>query len=149
MDYLNLTPTERILDWRNFRKNLKNKSENDQLESIAKYWANVPISTYSIDWDHPEIWSTPWEVLYDFDLDDTLVAYMMEQTLILSGWNIERINLCYIKDIKQEEQLMVVIVDNKYLLNYSVGEVFELDRIKNDCIFLIKYQYINNQHIEV
>jgi hypothetical protein len=149
MDFFNLSPTERILDWRNFRKLLKNKTEMEQLDLTVKYWANVPLSTFSIDWDHPEIWSTPWEMIYEFDLDGNAVAYLMEQTLILSGWDSKRIELSYIKDTKYEEQTMVVIVDNKYLLNYSVGEVFDLDRIKNNCIFLVRYQFINNQHIEV
>ena len=149
MNFFNFSPTERILDWRNFRKELKNKEEKEQLEEIAKYWSNIPLKMFSIDWDRPDTWTSPWEMLYEFDLDSNAVAILMEQTLILSGWDALRIKLCYINNIVRKDQTMAVIIDNKYVLNYSVGEVFDLDRVKNDCIFLVKYQYINNQHVEV
>lgn len=144
-----MSSSQRILEWRTFRKSLVDKTELEQLEAVAQYWSKAPLQTFSIDWDKPDTWPTAWEILYECDFDSNSVAYMIEQTLILSGWDASRIRLCYINDIKLQVQMMVVIVDNKYILNYSLGEVFDLDRIKGNCIFFIKYQFINNKHVEV
>jgi hypothetical protein len=44
-----MSSSQRILEWRNFRKSLIDKSELEQLEAVAQYWSKAPLQTYSID----------------------------------------------------------------------------------------------------
>src|SRR5580692_3290076 len=118
MNIFLLEPTQRILKWREFRKTLKNNiDEKEQLELVAEFWSHALLQTYSIDYDNPNTWPSPWELIYEGGLCQTAIAYLMVQTLILSGWNNKRIELYFLKN--EKEQIMAVVIDNKYILNFS------------------------------
>jgi len=123
------SPDERRRAWRDFRIELKNtESELDQLKMVAKWWGRCPVTNWSLDWDQPQNWGSPWEVLHDGYYCRNAVAYMMFMTLVLADgqrWTKDRLNLAGIRfqqDIT-EDQWLVLIVDDRWVLNYSLGEV--------------------------
>lgn len=149
LNFYNLSPTQRILKWRELRASLTNKDEFNQLLATAEFWADAPLQTFVLDWDQIEKWPTAWELLYEGNFDTNVVAILMEQTLVLSGWDNARFKLMYIKDTKIEAQMMTLLVDDKWILNYSLREVFDYTRIKHHCLTYIKYQILQNKRIEI
>lgn len=142
-----LSPFQRILLWRDFRSTLYDLDELDKLNAVAEFWSKLPLVTYVIDWHQPQTWPTCWQLLHDGYFDTCAVAYLMEQTLILIGWDPSRLKLLYIKNTKIEEQMMTLLIDDKWALNYSYGEVFDFCKIKNDCLILATYQVVDGKRI--
>lgn len=134
------SPSERLTSWREFRQSLTNLEEMDQLKAVSEWVSLAPTSTYVIDYDDPKAWPTPWELLNQGDFDDTAKAYLMEQTLILAGWSPERLRLHYVRNSKESFQTMVVLVDNKWALNYLHAAVINFDNERVDCAYLVSYR---------
>jgi hypothetical protein len=135
-----LSPSERLAEWRNFRQSLKELDEMEQLERVAVWVSRAPTSNHVLDVDSPKDWPGPWDLLNEGDFDNTATAYLMEQTLLLSGWDASRLRLHLIRNHKMQEQLMILLVDDKWALNYSHAEVFNFDKIRPDCAYLLSYQ---------
>jgi hypothetical protein len=131
---------ERLLAWRSFRQSLEGKTEAEQLHDVAKWYAQAPLSTFVLDFDDPSSWRTPWEVMNDGDFCSTAIAYMMEQTLLLVGWAPERLRLVYVRNMKIQDQMMILLVDDKIALNYVHSAVFNFDNERSDCAYLVQYQ---------
>jgi hypothetical protein len=149
MNFYLLSGSDRILAWRKFRQSLQNLPETDQLSRIARFWGDAPLQTYVIDWDKSNEWPSAWQLVHDGDFDSNVVAILMEQTLILLGWNPERLNLMFIKDSVIEEQMMILVIDNTRVLNYSYYEVFELEQVKNNYSIYVRYKTHNGSYITV
>ena len=137
------------MKWREFRNKLSNFNEFEQLQLTADFWAKVPLQTYVIDWDKSKKWLTAWELIHEGNFDTNVIGLLMEQTLILTGWEPDRLKLMYVKDTKIEDQMMILLVDDKWVLNYSYKEVFDYDRIKPNFVVFIRYQIKNNERIEL
>jgi hypothetical protein len=135
-----LSQEERILAWRSFRQNLEGKPETEQLENIAEWFGQAPLSTFVLDFDRPDTWITPWEIMSEGDFCTTAIAYMMEQTLLLLGWAPERLRLIYVRNMQIQDQMMILLVDDKYALNYEHKAVFNFDNDRSDCAYLVAYQ---------
>lgn len=118
-----LTPGGRLRHWKKFRESLDSiKEDKKLLLSVIKYWERWPMVMFSLDFDHPETWTTPWEVIHENNLCKSSLAYLMYYTLHLSNpkrWLIKRLKL---QLIKSEEIFIALQVDNKYLLNFMLGE---------------------------
>lgn len=135
-----LSPSERLAEWRLFRVSLSELEESEQLARLAVWMSRAPMSNHVLDVDSPNLWPGPWELLNEGDFDNTAVAYLMEQTLLLAGWNPDRLRLHFIRNKALQEQLMILLVDDKWALNYSHAEVFNFDKIRSDCAYLVSYQ---------
>lgn len=144
-----LSPDERMMEWKKFRETLKEFTEIEQLEKVAVWFGQWPTERYLLEWDNPDEWPTPWEILYEGDMCQTTIAYLMSQTLILSGWDTNRLQLSYIDNKKEQLQVMVLIVDNKHVLNYSIYELYDLDKIWNETRFLINYRFVDGKYIKI
>lgn len=150
MNVFLLPASERLAEWRKFRKSLESMDETSQLQAIAKWSAQIPTSNYVIDPDKPEEWPGPWELINDGDFCTTAVAYLMEQTLIMLGWDVDRLKLTFVRDMKRHDQMMVLLVDDKWALNYEYGTVFNFDTVRSDCAYLVTYRPgREGGHIEV
>lgn len=136
-----LSKKDQLLKWKEFRDSIENLSEYDQLEQTMKYWEKAPIITYAIDWN--STFPTPWEVIHEGYYDSNMIAYMMAQTLEMIGWDKERIQMCYIKTKDNTFEGMILIIDNKFLINYSYNEILNIDDYKDNFRFL----RINNNMI--
>jgi hypothetical protein len=149
MNIFLLSATQRILEWRKFRYSLHALPELIQLEEICKFWANAPLTTYALDWDRPDKWPSAWQLISEGNFDAIVVAYLMEQTLILANWDPKRVQLIYLHNPKNSEQTMIVLVDDRWALNYSIGEVFDYSEIKDDCVAVVKYQIQDGKRTEL
>ena len=130
-----LAPQERLLHWKDFRKDLPELPEIEQLSAVAKYWALAPLLKLAHDIEQPQDeWPTPWEMVSAGDWDRNSVAIGMEFTLRLSGWDKDRLQLWMIRDYDISEVILILVVDQKFILNYDYSEVSEYPKTKHDVI---------------
>lgn len=135
-----LPPSERLAEWRTFRTSLASLEEHEQLNSVAKWVALAPTSTYVLDIYDTESWPGPWELLNQGDFDEPAKAYLMEQTLVMAGWAPERLRLHFVRNQSASMETMVLLVDNKWALNYIHADVLNFDIERGNCAYLVSYR---------
>lgn len=127
-----------MLSWRELRHQLTNLPEIEKFDTLLKWWSKAPICAYSIDAYDCSEWPTPWELLNENMFCTSAIAYMMAQTLILSGFDASRVKLMAIKS--SEEERLVMLVDDSIVMNYSYGEVFQWNDILDE--FEVRETYV-------
>lgn len=144
-----LSPAERVRHWREFRLSFSEiETDMEQLVKTMKYWQRFPIMDHLLDVDFPKDWPTPWELIMDGNFCPTCLAYLMEQTLLMSDsrWVGDRLQLMYIHDRSNFVMLMILVIDNKYMINYTYDTIIDFDFIIENCIILHKYQVKDRIH---
>ena len=138
-----LSPSSRLEDWKNFRKSLTDDlAEEEILNRLAKYWTTVPVVRFYLDFDNPDTWPTPWELINDGEFCSTGIAYLMFKTLDLAPtekFKKSEMKLYWIKDLEIEDLCMVLVVNSKYVLNYYYGEVKDWDELQKHCQIICDY----------
>jgi hypothetical protein len=129
-----LSPTDRLAHWKSFRKTLPRFPEAEQMKQVVEYWALPPLMTFAYDPEVPNSWGTPWEMIDEGNWCRNSVAIGMEFTLRLSGWDAKRLKLRYWKDYDISDLILVLQIDDKWLLNYSYRSVVELPNTRHDII---------------
>ncbi len=138
-----LSPKERVRHWREFRLSFdEEETDLEQVFKTIKYWQAFPIQVYFLDIDFPKKWPTPWELIMDGDFCPPSLAYMMEQTLLMSDsrWNKDRLQLMFVDDLDSSEMKMILVIDGKYVANYLLDDVINFDIIQINCIIQHKYK---------
>ena len=137
-----LKSSDRIRHWKSFRDSLDNISEEDQLLMTMKYWNQFPLVNRCIDPYSPENWPTPWELIDESCCCNYSRAYMMKETLLLTAdkrWSNDRLKLKYIIDEKLSDEFIILVADNKYVINYDLDRIIQFDFIVKNCI--IRHEY--------
>ena len=142
-----LSSADRLSAWREFRAEMPHLGELDQLVRLAKWAGQIPVVVFSIDYENPQSWPTPWELIHENHFCPTAVAYLMEQTLVMAGWDPERLRLVYVKNMDDQEQKMILVVDETWALNYSIGELFNFDTIRSGSALLATYRAVEGGHV--
>lgn len=112
----------RILNWREFRKNLC--VWPDDLQKVAGAWSKAPTRNY-LTQDEPDKWPDPWQLIADNHYCDIAVALGIFYTLYLSNYphkNTMRL-VGYKLRRSHKEVNLVVCETEKYGLNYEWGQV--------------------------
>lgn len=141
-------PSQLRREWKALRNELTaDLSDEQHLQRVASWWANAPISKRWLDWDRPGIWPDPWELIATKDFDNSAIALGMEYTLLLSidgRWNQDRVNLWLVSDGKRTMQGLVMVADNRWVLNLEHGRVIGLTE---DLTVHARYNYTNRSHV--
>lgn len=143
---------ERMKLWRDFRRDLEQYPEGEQLQMLARFWGEAPLVDYVIDWDYPEQWPTPWELLYEGDFCRSTIALMMEQTLLCEEngpWTTDRLELQLMRDPNMQVQHIILVVDGKWVLNYDFQEVVDINEMDRDIVIEHKYRASDKGHFIV
>lgn len=144
------SPSNLRKEWKQLRNSLTaDLSDLQQLEIVSKWWAQCPTAHQWLDYDHVHTWPDPWELITTKNLDYSAISLGIEYTLLLNGdgrWTGNRIQLCLASDIGRTMQHLVVIVDNKLVLNASYAKVIDLT---DELIVHSRYRYDNKKHIEI
>lgn len=148
-----LPPEGRLRHWKDFRLSLdENMTDEEHLDSTMKYWNQYPVVNRYIDPYEPETWPTPWELIYENDFCRSTLAYMMEQTLLLSKdgrWLEDRLQLKYINDEELGMEFIILVIDNKHVINYDHDQIFNLDSVLKSCIIHHEYMIDESRHFIV
>lgn len=120
-----LPPTERLRHWKDFRRELADQPTSAQIAAVAAYWSNTPIGALAYNPDDETGWLSPWERIYNNQWCRSSVAIGMENTLRLAGIEADRLRLQLLAD-DICDLLLVLIVDDAFVLNYDWGSVRSL-----------------------
>lgn len=112
----------RLAHWKTFRKDLVNQTLPAQISAVAEYWSKAPLGVCAYDMDTAEDWPNPWELIHNNQWCRSSIAIGMENTLRLAGIANERLTLQLITD-DLYQALLVLIIDDTYVLNYAWGSV--------------------------
>ena len=121
----NSTPEERISMWKDFREEINDLPEDEMLNSIANFFADVPIGSRCLDFYTPESWPTPWELLYHKLFCTSSISLLIYHTLSLVLDN-DRVKIILIDS--DNDRFLVPLVDKHYIFNFELGKV---NNIKN------------------
>lgn len=123
MNLFLLSFEERLRLWKEFRNSLATMDEESRLKSVAEFWAKAPLVSIAYDPSDATKWLTPWEMLKHNEWCRSSVAIAMESTLRLGGFPEDRMTLKLIIDRNIQEMLLVLIIDDKWILNYDWGYI--------------------------
>ena len=125
-----LPPKKRIQRWRELRKRIGEYSDLlEQLQVVLDFWKTTPIGTKRVDPFDESTWSTPWEMLHQNDYDENVVSLGMAYTLHYS--NIA-CRLLLVQNVEKNDIKLIVLVDNKYILNYNYNNIDTTDIVEKE-----------------
>ncbi len=112
-----------MAQWKTVRTQLKEKSEQEQLQSVVDFWMKAPLKKMAYDPERLDEYPSPWDMMTDNDWCQNSIAIGMDFTLRLGGWDADRLQIKMIRDYDLSVQQLVLVVDGKYVLNYEYGVV--------------------------
>ena len=141
-------PKKILQEWKNLRRQLvTDLSDEVHLSSVTNFWSQSPVMCrHLIDWDNPQSWPDPWNMINDNSYDDDMIALGMFYTLIYAEdnrWQ-GRVYLALASDIEKTFQHLVVVVDNQQLLNVQYNDIVEYS--PKQITIHQRYQYIDKIH---
>lgn len=137
-----------IQRWRDFRETIKSLPEEMKIKEALRYWEKSALVNFVLDYEDPEQWPTPWELISDDYYDSIVISIMIVETLILSGFHHERFELRYIHNDYDSSRFMIVIIDGKLVLNYSYGEILDFQDIKDKIKTIQKIIRLEEKYIK-
>ena len=94
----------------------------DDIERVAKAWAQAPISANYLVYDNPKQWPDAWSLISDGIFCDISIALGMFYTLYYSSYPYkDAMQLEHYHLPNQHQTLNLVSLENgKYMLNYQL-----------------------------
>jgi hypothetical protein len=111
----------RLKTWSKLRDSIANKSMATQCVAIDDFWQKSPIQHHYLHTDFMKDWPSPWQLLSDNTYCNYARALGMVYTLLLLGN--KSIELVDAVDDNNNEVVLVLVDDAKYVLNYWPGTV--------------------------
>jgi hypothetical protein len=135
--------------WKEFREEIADKDNNQNtLLSVQQFWEKVGLIMWCLDYEKPETWRTPWEIIEEDTYSKSTLALMMYWTLVLSNdkkWNDGNLQLKLVQTLTEQEIFMVLIVDNRWLMNYSRNEIIDLNKESANELYIVKDIFVKNK----
>lgn len=136
--------------WKRLRAALSSTlSDHDHLTMVTDFWSHSPISPRMLDWNDPASWPDAWSLIHLSNFDESSVALAMFYTLSLSNdqrWNDGRLSLILIKDSVREIQRLVLMVDQKWILNLDYNTILDACAPMPGFTVLQRYSYDGKTH---
>lgn len=140
------TTTEKILAWREFRKQTVDKSAEDLISLVNNWWTFSPWVSKSIDPFKPTTWPTPWQLIEKGEFCRSAIALGQAYTLwICSPKN--NTELWLINNFNEKDVHLVAVVDSKFVLNYTLGQISSIEEC--DMEVLEKFTRSDVNHIKL
>jgi hypothetical protein len=121
--WFNHRPEDRILTWRSFRKSLSKWP--DEIELVAKNWAQAPLVNHYLCYHDVENWPDPWALIADNLYCDIAVSLGMLYTLHLSDYPHKEMLVLKGFKLKNSHKYynLLFCEEGKYILNFNCGQV--------------------------
>lgn len=149
-DILMARPEDRMRLWRDFRHTLsRDRTDMEHLEAVARFWAGCPQVDYYIDWDRPDQWPGPWEILHGGQICPTGLTILMAHSLLLAAdnrWAEPRIRLRVVRH-REAGYLTVAVVDDRWVLNYDIGKVAPIEALEGMSVPVGTYRHFQGKYI--
>ena len=114
--------TEKILAWRMLRQDLTTKTVDTILTTVNTWWTFVPWVKNTLDPYRIDTWPTPWQLIEKGEFCRNAIALGQAYTLWLCAPTIKT-ELWLVNNFSEKEVHLVAVVDDKHVLNYTLGQV--------------------------
>lgn len=140
------TTTEKILAWRELREQTKEKTLDEIVALVNEWWTYTPWVRKTIDPYNSESWPTPWDMIGKGEFCRSAIALGQAYTMWLCFPN-SKTELWLVNNFSEQDIHLVVVIDEKTVLNYTLGQVLALE----ECNFevLNKITKDNLVHIKI
>jgi len=128
MSWNNIPNNERLHLWKKLREDIAVLSIEHQMTMVAKFFADMPFGSRTIDYYTPADWPTPWEILFYGTFCTSSISILMFYTFELLHTN-HRIDLYLVED---NDVYLLPVIDNKFVLNYELGTVNNYSNIEDN-----------------
>jgi hypothetical protein len=116
MNVFQLSYDTRLQSWYQLRNQISDLDTQQKCIMVDKWWQNAPLVNHYL---HPidiDNWPNPWELLVENNFCTIARALGMCYTLLLIGIN--DIEMVEAKDDNNEDVVLVLVDNAKYVLNY-------------------------------
>jgi hypothetical protein len=136
-----LKTSERISHWRDFRKNLGQLTLSQALQATVDFWQSCPFAPYYLDATDSDEWPNPWELIAENYYCDVAKCLGIVYTIVLSdhGAELDPEIRVYYDPMSRLTYHLVFFDRGKYVINFSDGEIVNIESISNK--FQLKYHY--------
>ncbi len=140
------TTTEKILAWREFRDQAKDKTLDDIIELVDQWWTFTPWVKKTIDPYKPETWPTPWDMISKGEFCRSAIALGQAYTLWMC-FPQANTELWLVNNFSEQDLHLVVVINEKTVLNYTLGHVLPIE----ECRFEVLDKFTREQlgHVKI
>jgi len=143
----------RINAWKNLRSQLTEELVSmDYFKIVTDFWSVAPLCNVKLDYDHPESWPDPWELMYKGDYSQDSVSLGILYTMVLGNdqrWEPEKLELVQLMDIMSNKTRIAVRVNYTWLINWEYRKTLYWPTIKDRVQVQRRYVYDPNTHIHL
>jgi len=140
MSWNNIPNDERLRLWKNLRHDIESLDLKEQLDTVSKFFSNMPYGSRTIDYYSPTDWPTPWEIMFHGSFCKSSISLLIFYTLTLIHTT-HQITLNLIDD--NGDIYLIPVIDNQFVLNYELGVVSDYQTIRNE--FNIKQTFLSSE----
>lgn len=112
---------DRIACWKQFRDHIE--TSNTPFEDCAVFWSHAPFVNPYLNAHSPASWPDPWKLIIDQKYDNLAISLGMLYTLKLTNRFSDSVFEIVMTTHNETDKLWYLVVDNKYVLNYTYAEV--------------------------
>jgi hypothetical protein len=121
MNIFQSTYDARLQSWYSLRGQLKNLTLSEQCILVDNWWQKAPLVTHYLHQSEISTWPGPWELLVENTYCTLARGLGMCYTLYLTG--ITNLEMVLAKDDMNEDAVLVLVDNAKYILNYHPNTV--------------------------
>ena len=141
MNIFNGTGDQIVSQWKSLRKEITGINKNERISKTISFWKYAPLVNFVLNYNEYMRWPTPWDIIHDNFYDSISIAYLMSQTLLMSGDDESEHEFRYVKINDETDYLMILVINQKYVLNYSYDSVIDISDINyRNCLIKLKYE---------
>jgi hypothetical protein len=112
----------RLKNWHDLRKRTRQSAIDRACVEIDNWWQQAPLIKNYLHWNDTENWLDPWSILSENVYCPLVRAMGIVYTLLMN--EINDVELVIATDLQCEEHYLVM-VNNKYVLNYWPATVID------------------------
>lgn len=142
--WYSLSCPDRLLRWRDWRRELDNMTAEAALAEIASTWMRVPRVAHYLSPDEIQRWPTPWELVNDNHYCDLSVCLGMFYTICLSKHRRLDPEMVIYKDASEHSWYhLCQIPQLKYVLNWDQGRIVNTPTLPSSARLIHRYKEID------
>lgn len=150
--FVSSSPKQLLNSWKNFRQELFEEEDDlDVLNRLVEWFSYCPEVKPWRTWDNPEEWESPWEIIHQGLFCKSTRSYLMERTLFYSDedrWS-KNCQLWWVKDLAHSDIYLLLIVNEKWVLNFEHKRINHIDDVIDQIIVYNKFCPMDRNFIEI
>lgn len=121
------TTSEKILAWRELRQSLANLPLAEVIDRVNNFWTYSLWVKKTMDPYTVETWPNPWELIERGEFCRNAIALGQAYTLWLCAPD-RNTELWLVNNFEEKDIHIVVVIDENYVLNYTLGQVLTVEQ---------------------